>query len=99
MSEPTEDIDYTSVDEFAIPEEENKAADSDQPNKSILVEVLEELEKDIALNNSFEVIHTPANATPEQKMAAFDEIAIHKGLALHLHKYKIMISNKIKELK
>lgn len=95
-----EDIGYTSTPDFATPDKESsKDDDVDQPNKSVLLELSEELEKDIAENNSFDVIHTPANATPEQKVAAFDDMAIHKGLALHLKKYKIMINNKLKELK
>lgn len=98
MAEPTEDIPY-EVDDFATPDKETpKGADVDQPNKSVLVELSKELKRDIADNSSFEVINLPANATPEQKIAAFDDMAIHKGLALHLKKYKVMIDNKIKEL-
>lgn len=98
MAEPTEDIPY-EVDDFTTPENETpKGADADQPNKSVLVELSNELKRDIALNKSFDVINLPANATPEQKIAAFDDMAIHKGLALHLQKYKVMIDNKIKEL-
>lgn len=98
MADPTEDIDYT-VSDFATPDPEpTKSSDPDQPNKSVLIELSKELKKDIAENNSFTVIHLPVNATPEQKIAAFDEMAIHKGLALHLQKYKLMIDNKIKEL-
>lgn len=93
----TEDIPY-EVSDFATPEPEKKTDDIDQPNKSVLVELVEELEKDIAANKSFDVINLPANATPEQKVAAFDDMAIHKGLALHLQKYKLMIEGKIKEL-
>lgn len=98
MAEPTEDIPY-EVDEFATPDKETpKGADVDQPNKSVLVELSKELKHDIAENNSFSVINLPANATPEQKIGAFDEMAIHKGLALYLTKYKLMIDNKLKEL-
>lgn len=99
MAEPTEDIDYTSVDGFALADDDTpKGADVDQPNKSVLITLSKELQRDIATNNTFDVINTPANATPEQKVAAFDDIAIHKGLALHLKKYKVMIDNKVKEL-
>lgn len=98
MAEPTEDIPY-EVDEFATPDKETpKGADVDQPNKSVLVELSKELEHDIVENNSFDSITLPANAKPEDKIAAFDEMAIHKGLALYLTKYKLMIDNKIKEL-
>lgn len=98
MTEPTEDIDYT-VDEFATPDPEpKKGADVDQPNKSVLKEVSRELAIDIATQKSFESIELPVNAKPEDKIAAYDQIAIHKGLALHLQKYKLMIDNKLKEL-
>lgn len=97
MAEPTEDIPY-EVDDFATPDEDDKRPDPDQDKKSVLVDVSEELERDIALNSSFDVINLPANATPEQKIAAFDDMAIHKGLAIHLKKYKLMIDNKIKEI-
>lgn len=92
-----EDIDYT-VSDFATPEKESRVPDPDQEKKSVLIEILEELEKDIATNTSFDSITLPANATPAQKIAAFDDMAIHKGLALHLKKYQLMISNKLKEL-
>lgn len=94
----TEDIPY-NVDEFATPEKEQpKGADVDQPIKSILKEVSEEIANDIATQNSFSSIELPVNAKPEDKIAAYDQIAIHKGLALHLNKYKVMIDNKLKEL-
>lgn len=96
--EPTEDIPY-EVESFATPDRETpKGADVDQPNKSVLQELSEELAHDIENNNSFNVITLPVNATPEQKIGAFDDMAIHKGLALHLEKYKLMVDNKIKEL-
>lgn len=96
--EPTEDVPY-GVDEFATPDKEpTKAADIDQPRISVLKKLSKELEVDIAANNSFDVINLPMNAKPEDKIAAFDEMAIHKGLALHLQKYKIMIDSKLKEL-
>jgi len=100
MVEPTEDIPY-EVDDFATPDKEDKRPDPDsgRKRKSVLKELSEELEHDIAVNNSFDVIQLPANAKPEDKIAAFDQMAIHKGLALHLQKYKTMIDNKLKELK
>lgn len=95
-----EDIDIPyEVDDFATADQETpKGADVDQPNKSVLVELSKELKRDIAINKSFDSIHLPANAKPEEKIAAFDEMAIHKGLALHLQKYKLMIDNKLKDL-
>lgn len=94
----TEDIPY-EVSDFATPEPEKKVDDVDQPNKSVLIEVLKEIESDIIAQNTFSSISLPQNATPEQKIAVFDEIAIHKGLAVHLEKYKLMIENKVKELR
>lgn len=97
MAEPTEDIPY-EVDDFATPDPDDKRPDPDERRKSVLKEVSEELERDIAENNSFDVIQLPANATPEQKIGAFDDMAIHKGVALYLKKYQTMIDNKLKEL-
>lgn len=94
----TEDIPYEAPD-FVTPEPEKTTDDVDQPNKSILVEVSKELARDIEIQTSFDSLHLPQNATPEQKIAAFDEMAIHKGLAVHLQKYKLMIDNKLKELR
>jgi hypothetical protein len=96
--EPTEDVPYSTPD-FATPEDEKKTDDVDQPNKSVIKEVLEEIENDIGHEGSFTSLNTPANATVEEKIAAYDEIAIHKGVALYLEKYKIMLENKLKELK
>lgn len=97
MTDGNEDVDYT-VDDFATPDKEPES-DEDQPNKSVLRDVLKELKRDIAINNSFTSVNLPENATPEEKSAAFDQMAINKGLALHLEKYKVLISNKLKELK
>ena len=100
MVEPTEDIPY-EIDDMAISEEEDKRPDPDsgRKRKSVLKKLSEELQHDIDTNNSFDVLNLPASATPEEKIAIFDQIAIHKGLALHLKKYKVMIDNKLKELK
>lgn len=92
------DPDYLVSDHAVADDDRDKAADPDQPNKSILHKVSQELAKDIETHNSFDSLNLPANATAEQKIAAYDEIAIHKGLALHLQKYKYMIDDKIKEL-
>lgn len=93
----TEDIPY-NVSEHATPDDERQSFDVDRPNKSILVQLSKEIGRDIEIQKSFDSIHLPQNATPEQKIAVFDEMAIHKGLAVHLEKYKLMIDNKIKEL-
>lgn len=91
-----EDIDYNHVVDTAV--EKDKSEDPDQGNKSVLKEVQKELARDIATFRSFDSVELPANAKPEEKIAAFDQIAINKGLALHLEKYKSMINNKLEEL-
>lgn len=96
MAGQTEDIPY-NISDFATPEDE-KRADEDQPNKSVLLEVSKEIANDIKKFSSLEGVGLPANATPEDKIAAFDQMAINKGLALHLEKYKLMIDSKIREL-
>lgn len=98
MTRQNEDIEYTSVDDFAIAED-NHTFDVDQPNKKVLEEVSEELAKDIKEHSDVKSIYLEQNATPEQKIAAYDQIAIHKGLVLYLEKYKTMIDNKIRELR
>lgn len=98
MTGQTEDIPYSAPD-FATPDDDNKATDVDQPNKSVLKEISEDMAEDIKNHEGFDVINLPANATPEQKIAVFDEIAIHKGLAMNLRKYKAKLDDKIKELK
>lgn len=98
MAGQNEDIDYTTAPDFATPEDESKP-DEDQPNKSVLYEVAKEIARDIKIYNSLDGIGLPANATPQDKIAAFDQMAINKGLALNLQKYKLMIDNKIKELR
>lgn len=93
----TEDVPY-EVSDFATPDKEEEQ-DPDQPNKSVLLEVAEYCEKQIAEHNTFDVINLPANAKPEEKVAAFDDMAIHKGVAMHLRNIKSMIDDKLKELK
>jgi hypothetical protein len=51
MAEPTEDIPYEVSAISLLRTKKPKGADVDQPNKSVLVEVSKELEKDIARNN------------------------------------------------
>lgn len=95
----TEDVDYSTVDEFATPDDDNKSVDPDQPNKSILIQLSKDIARDIKAHSGFDILNLPINATPEQKIAVFNEIAIHKGVAMNLKKYQSMINNKIKELK
>lgn len=98
MATPTEDIPY-AVSNFAIPEPEDRTPDPDQVKKSVLVKVADSLADDIAFYSNFESLELPNNATREEKIAAYDTIAIYKGLSLHLKKYKTMIDNKLKEIK
>ena len=93
----TEDIPY-NISDFATPDKKVEQ-DPDQPNKSVLVELYDRIEKDIAYESSFDSIALPLNATPEQKIAVFDEMAIHKGLAMRLIDYKNIIGDKLKELR
>jgi len=93
----TEDVPYTAPD-FATPEKETEN-DEDQPNKSVLLDVAEYCAKAIAEHNTFDVIDMAPGSTPEQKIAAFDDMAIHKGVVMHLRNIKNIIEDKIKELR
>lgn len=87
-----EDIPY-AVSEFATPEDE-KQADDDQPNKSVLLEVRKYLKEAIAENNTFDVI----DLTESAKMTPTQQIAVHKSVVHHLRHIKTLVNNKIKEL-
>lgn len=91
---PTEDVPYTNIDDFATPEKENKK-DPDQPNKSVLIEVSEDLGEAIEAHSGFDVI----DLTEASKMNPTQQIAVHKLVVSHLKSAKLNIDNKIKELK
>lgn len=93
----TEDIPY-GVSDYAMTKEE-VAPDVDRPNKSVLLKVQKYLEQQIERSLSIDALSLPHNATDEEKVAAFNEIAIHKGVAMHLRNIKSTIDNKVKELK
>lgn len=93
-----EDIDYR-VNDFAVAEPERAVTTDDDSANNTLIRLRKDIEADIREHNSFDVLNLPANATDEQKIAVFNEIAIHKGLALKLQAYKETITNAIKEIK
>lgn len=88
----TEDIPY-NVSEFATSEDE-KQADDDQPNKSVLLEVQKYLEEAIAEHNTVDCI----DLTEQAKMNPTQQIAVHKVVVSHLRDVKTIVDNKIKEL-
>jgi hypothetical protein len=101
---PTEDEDYLisgEVDDFAIEDEnadEAGVGDEDQTAETkVIQEIRTYLKTAIAEHNTFDVIELQNNATPEQKIAAFDMMAIHKGLIMHLRNVQTIINNKVKE--
>ncbi|HYG84586.1 MAG TPA: hypothetical protein VD907_06970 [Verrucomicrobiae bacterium] len=94
MAEPTEDLPYHVSDHaMADPAGDNSAPQDDH---ALVLSLLEYCDTEIAKHNSFDVLELPQNATPAQKIAAFDEMAIHKGVAMHLRNIKQEISNKAK---
>lgn len=105
---PTEDNEYlvsSTVDEFAVADEE--ALDDDEVdeletdqviNASIIKEIQEYCATEVAKGNSFDVLNIPQNATDEQRLAVFNEMAIHKGVVMHLRNIQTIITNKIKEI-
>lgn len=90
----TEDIPY-SVSDFATPDPDKKAADIDQPNKSVLVEIQKYLKEAIGEHNSLDVI----DLNIVDKMSPTQQVALHKLLVSHLRNIKQVIDNKVKELK
>jgi predicted phage-related endonuclease len=89
----TEDIPY-EVSDFATSEDDNKAADPDQPNKSILKDIQKYLKEAIAEHSSVDMI----DLTEKAKMTPTQQIAVHKLVKNHLENIKSSIDNKIKEL-
>ena len=89
-----EDIPY-EVSEHATPEEEKKQADPDQSNKSILVQVLKDIQTQIDTHNSLDAVKPEM----EKTMTTQQQITVHKQVVIHLRSIKTTIDNKIKELK
>lgn len=100
-----EDEDYLMsdglVDDFAVEDDTNPdagVADEDQTAETkVIQEIRAYLKTAIAEHNTFDVIELANNATPEQKIAAFDMMAIHKGLIMHLRNVQTIINNKVRE--
>lgn len=91
--EPTEDAPYAHIDDFAIEDPDTAQQVSQENNESRKVaEIKRYIKAAILEHNSFDVLNLPANAKPEEKMAVFDEIAIHKGVAMHLRNIEAIIN-------
>lgn len=96
--EPTEDI-TGDIDSFAIDDSDDSMTDTeDQTVETVLIrEIRNYCKKAIAEHNTFDVLHLPQNASPEEKCAVFDEMFNHKGLVHHLRQIQQIINNKVKE--
>lgn len=104
---PNEDEDYLisdEVDDFAYEDENADDAglglvgdEELSAETKVIQEIREYLKTAIKEHNTFDVIELQNNATPEQKIAAFDMMAIHKGLIMHLRNVQTIINNKVKE--
>jgi hypothetical protein len=89
----TEDIPY-NISDFATPDKEEEQ-DSEQPNKSVLLDALTYIDEAIAEHNTFDVIDLSESA----KMTATQQIAVHKLVTSHLRSIKNIINDKVKELR
>lgn len=97
MATPNEDLAPgdvpTAVGDHATPDE--KVQDPEQPNKPILLEVVEYLDKEIAKNNSLDYI----DAAAENIMSTQQQVAMRKEIVVNLKNIKKVIQAKLKELK
>jgi hypothetical protein len=92
-----EDIPY-NVSDHAIEDVVTDDGDAELSAEVKLVKKIRAyLKKAIGKSESTTVLNLPTNATPEQKIAVFDEIAIHKGVAMHLRNVEEIINNMVKE--
>lgn len=92
-----EDIPY-NISDHAIEDVKTDDDDAEISAESKLVKKIRAyLKREIDASNSFDVLNLPGNATPEQKIAAFDEIAIYKGVVMHLRNIEEVINNMVKE--
>lgn len=94
MAGQIEDIPYSSVSDHATSEPEEKE-DEDQPNKSVLLEVKNYLDKQIEKHNSFDVIAPEA----EHIMTTQQQVEMHKQVVTHLRNVRTIVNDKIKELR
>lgn len=92
-----EDIPY-NISDHAIEDTPTDNGEAEISAEAKLVKKIRAyLKSAIAESKSVDALNLPANATPEQKIAAFDEIAIHKGVAMHLRNIEEIINNMVKE--
>ena len=93
-----------TVDEFAVADKEALDDEPDEfdteqvVNVRTIQEILAYCDEEIAKSNSFDVLNIPQNATDEQKIAVFNELAIHKGVVMHLRNIKAIITDKAREI-
>lgn len=96
--EPNEDVNY-EVDSFAIEDlpDTSDELEGISPESALVQELRAYLDKALAEHNSFDVLHIPQNATPEDKVAVFDEMFNHKGMVHHIRQLQQIINNRVKE--
>lgn len=93
MADPTEDVPY-NISEFATPEKEHQE-DPDQPNKSVLLDVQKYLNEAIDEHKSVDTIDLSGSS----ELTAAQQVAISKFVIQHLRSVKIIVDNKLKELR
>ncbi len=95
MAGQTEDVDYSTVDDFAIADEPASQPDElDQTiNDAAFKEIDVYLDEAIGEHNSFDII----DLTEQAKMTPTQQIAVQKQVVLHLRNIKDIIINKAKE--
>lgn len=99
IHQPTEDI-SGDIDPFAMADDQDDPANTDEEQtvETVLIqEIRKYLKEEIAKSNTLDVMDLPKNATNAEKIAAFNEAAIHKGLVFHLRNVQNIINNKVKE--
>lgn len=94
-----EDLMEGDVPSHALPDDHVDTSDSDQVNKSVLIEVIEEMEQDIAALKTTDALLLPKNASDEDKINAYNDMALHHLAAAYLDKYKLKLKTKVEELK
>lgn len=92
---PTEDIPYSSVEDFAIADREasEESTEDQTPNSKVFQEIREYLDEAEAEHNSFDII----DLTEQAKMTPTQQIAVHKQVVAHLRNIRGVIDNKVKE--
>ena len=94
--EPTEDVPYSQIDDFAIAEDDTDV-DSEQTdqviNSELYKEILKYLDEAILEHNSNDII----DLTEQAKMTPTQQIAMHKCVVQHLRSIKNVIKDKREE--